>query len=88
MRFGPDNVQRKHRVFRCCDKTVVDDVQFVFECAEFATLRTQHPLLPSLPAATDPGTTMRTAMDMDADSKRWHAMADHLTEHGSNWRQE
>jgi hypothetical protein len=62
-------------------ENVVDDERHVFECAEFATLRAQHPLLPSLPLATDPDATMRTAMDMDADGKRWRALTDYLIKH-------
>jgi hypothetical protein len=81
MRFGPNKAERKQRVCKCCDKNVVDDERHVFECAEFATLRAQHPLLPSLPLATDPDATMRTAMDMDADGKRWRALADYLIKH-------
>ncbi len=81
MRFGPSKVERKQRVCKCCDKNVVDDERHVFECAELATLRAQHPLLSSLPIATDPDATMRTAIDMDADGKRWRALADYLIKH-------
>ncbi len=72
MRFGPNKVERTQRVRKCCDKNMVDDERHLFECAEFATLRAQLPLLPPppLPVATDPDVTMRTAMDMDADGKR------------------
>jgi hypothetical protein len=31
--------------------------------------------------ATDPDATMHTAMDMDADGKRWHALAEYLIKH-------
>ncbi len=57
------------------------------QCAELAALRAQHPLLPSLPTATDPDATMRTAMDMDADGKRWRALADYLINHMAKLQQ-
>jgi hypothetical protein len=41
----------------------------VFECAELAALRAQHPLLRPLPVTADPDAAMHTAMDMDADVK-------------------
>jgi hypothetical protein len=84
MCFGPNKAERKQRVCRCWDKNVVDDERRVFECA---ALQAQHPLLPSLPIATDPDAMIRTAMGLDADGKRWCATADCLTKHMAKCQQ-
>jgi hypothetical protein len=81
MRFGPNKGERKQHACKCCDKNVVDDERHVLECAKFAALRAQHPMLPCVPVATYPDATMHTAMDMDADGKRWRAYADYLLKH-------
>ncbi len=40
MRFGPNKAERKQRVCKCRDMSVVGDERHVFECTEFATLDT------------------------------------------------